>query len=103
MSFRELRNQVEGIGDFPPIFEDIDSARGHHLVRELRFAPADIERSDDVIKEVSGDTARIVPVFAETEEALGAEWTLGSATQPHLPIDEIVPFAFRPGVRINRV
>ena len=67
-----------------PILEDEDSAIGRHLGRELRLAPADVHRRDDVIEEVGRDAAGVIPVFAETEEAVGIPGALGCAGPSHI-------------------
>src|SRR5262245_44232289 len=102
MAFREFGDQVERVGDFAAVLvENVNSTGGHHLVRELGLAPADVERRDHVVEEVGRDAARIVPVFAEAEEAVGVEIPFRGAAQPHFPVDVIIAFALGPGVRID--
>src|ERR1039457_7706719 len=77
----------------------------HHLGGELRLIPADVERRDDVVEEVAGDTEGIIPVLAEAEEAVGIPGALGGelelGAQPHIPIDEIVALGIRAGAGLD--
>ena len=90
---RIVAGEVERIGHFTAILELVDATTGHYLVRELRFAPADVHRGHHMEEQVGGDAARIVPILAEAEEAVRVEGTLGSRAQPHLPIDVVLTLA----------
>src|SRR5260370_27896500 len=89
--------QHERIGHFTLVFENINAARAHHTGRELRLAPADLERCHHVIEQGSGDAAGIIPVLAEAEEAVGVEGPFGRRAQPHLPVAVVVTLAVRAG------
>ena len=43
------------------------------------------QRAETVIEEVGGDAARVVPILAPAEEALGVEGTLRGVPQEALP------------------
>ena len=111
MAFGVLGQQVERIRHFAvglavgQFLEDVDSTGSHHLGGELRLIPADVERRDDVVEEVAGDTEGIIPVLAEAEEAVGIPGALGGelelGAQPHIPIDEIVALGIRAGAGLD--
>src|SRR5204862_1009512 len=88
---------MEGVGNLAFILEYVDPARGRHFCRELRFAPADVQWRYDVIEQVGGGAAGIIPVFAEAEEAVGIIGALRSRSQPGFPVNEIVALAIRSG------
>jgi ligand-binding sensor domain-containing protein len=60
-----------------------------------------VERRHDVIVQVGGDAARIVPVFPEAEEAVGVEGALSRRAEPLLPVDVSLAGGIRTGARIN--
>ena len=70
-------------------------------MRELRLRPADVERRHHVEEQVGRDAAGIIPILAETEEAIGIKGALRRRPQPRLPIDVVVTLAVGPGTRIN--
>ena len=57
---------------FRQVLEDVDAAAGGNLVRELRLAPTDVHRRGHVEEQIGRDTARVIPILAETEETVGA-------------------------------
>src|SRR5581483_5368027 len=102
VALREFGDQVEGVRHLALVLEDVDAARGHDLVRELRLAPADVERRDDVIEQVGRNAARVVPVLAEAEETVCVVRALRRRTEPHVPVNVIVALPLRAGVLSNR-
>src|SRR5947209_20060936 len=86
MALREFRHQVVGVRDFALIFEDVNPAASHHLVRELRLAPADLQRRDNMVEQVGRNTAGVVPVFAETEEPVRVPGPFWRRSEPRLPV-----------------
>src|SRR5690349_18900034 len=84
---------------FRKLTEHFDTTTCHHSMGELRLAPADVHRCGDVEEEIRCNATGIIPVFTETEEAIGAvvfcPITLGGVTQPHLPVDKVFALAIR--------
>jgi len=81
--------------------KNVDSARARDPGRELRLAPADLQRRDYVIEKIGGDAAGIVPVLAETEESIGVVGPLGRGPQPCFPVDVILTLAVRAGFLVD--
>src|ERR1035438_2769746 len=101
MPGRVIGYQHESVRDLALVFEDIDAARACNTRRELRLAPADLQRRDNVIEKVGGDAAGIIPVLAEAEESIGVVGPLGRWPQPHFPIDVILALAVRAGLFVD--
>jgi len=67
----------------------------------MLVAERQVERRHDVIVQVGSDTARVIPIFPEAEEAIGVERACRGGAQPLLPVDEVVALAVRAGCRID--
>ena len=52
-------------------------------------------------EQVGGDAARVIPILAEAEEAVGIEGALGRWAQPHLPVDVVVALAVGAGCLVD--
>src|ERR1039458_4393861 len=98
MPGRVIGYQHESVRDLALIFEDIDAARARDARRELRLAPADLQRRHHVVEKIGRDAAGIIPVLAETEESIGIVGPLGRWPQPHFPVDVILD---RKSTRLN--
>ena len=55
-----------------------------------------------MVMQVRGDAARVVPIFAEAEEAVRIEGHLRSRAEPLFPIDVVVSSRVRARRGINR-
>src|ERR1700722_15834717 len=88
---------MEGVRHFALILEDVDAAAGRYFAWKLRLGPADVQGGHYMEKQVRGDTPRVVPILAETEEAVGVEGPLGRLAQPHLPVDIVLVLPIRAG------
>src|SRR5260370_10151520 len=96
-----IGHQHERIGDFALVLQDVDSAGTGDARRELRFAPTDLQRRDDVIEKIGGDAAGIIPVFAEAEETRGMVGAPGRGAEPGLPVDVVIALAVWAGVLVD--
>src|ERR1039458_10566179 len=96
-----IGHQHESVRDLALIFEDIDAARACYARRELRLAPADLQRRRHVVEKVGGDAAGIIPVLAEAEESIGIVGPLRRWPQPHFPVDVILALAVRAGLCVD--
>ena len=94
---------MECVRHFALLVEYVDATPCHHLVRILCFAPTNVHRCNHVEEQVGGNAAGIIPILAETEESVSIIRALTSRTQPHFPIQVIVPFAIRTSIWFNRV
>src|SRR5580704_8782094 len=102
MAGRIIGHQHESIGDFALVFEDEDSAAARDAGRELSLAPTDLQRRDDVIEQIGGDAAGVIPIFPEAEEAIAIIGTLRRRAEPGLPVDVVVALALRTGFGVDR-
>src|SRR6202158_5265245 len=101
MLLLEVRHQVECVRNLAAIVEYVNAARRHDPIWKLRLRPAYVQRRDGMEEQAGRNAARIIPMLAEPEKTVRIEGALGSGAQPHFPIDVIVPFSFRAGVRVD--
>src|ERR1022692_4826719 len=90
----------EGIGNLAAVVVDPQAAHAGHACGVL-IAERHVEGRHDVIVQIGGDAARVVPVFAETEEAIGIERARRRRADPLLPVDIVIACALRTGLRID--
>src|SRR5437868_2183833 len=100
MSFGILSQEVEGIRHFAFIFEYVNTALRHDFGRELRFTPADVQRSDHVIEQVRRYTAGVIPVLAETEEPVRLVSTIVRQSVEQPPVYIVIALCIRAGLCI---
>ena len=98
MTLRVLRENMERIRHFASVLLDVDAACADDTIWKFSASPNKIERRHHVVEKIGGDAAGIVPVFAETEVAVGAERTLRRGTEPAVPVD-----VFRSAFRLDAV
>src|SRR5580658_2542208 len=67
----------------------------------MLIAERQVEGRYDVIVQVRGDAARVVPVFAEAEEPVRVESARRRRADPLLPVDVVIALALRAGLRID--
>lgn len=60
-----------------------------------------MERGHDVVMQIGGNAAGIIPVFPETEETVRVERPLRRVAEPLLPVDMTVARGVGPGARID--
>src|SRR6202008_156243 len=63
--------------------------------------PADLQRRDHMIEQIGGDTARVIPIFPEAEEAIAVVGTLGRRATPGLPVDILFALAVGTGFGVD--
>src|SRR5947209_4354795 len=92
MPSRIFPDEMEGIRHFALIMKLVDSAARDHLRRKLRLTPADVHGRDYVVEKIRRDAARVVPVFAEAEVAVGIPCMRRRGAKPHLPVNIVLAF-----------
>src|SRR5213082_3581441 len=81
-----VEERVEGIGDLAPIPPEQDSAAGDHASWHFS-AHQKVDGGNEVDEKVGGDAARIVPILAIAEDALGTVGHFGGRAEPFRPIE----------------